>query len=125
MSANLFGTAGLSWGLTAETGLLVQSYSRTVAGEEKIVKNHEGLSAGVSLYDASAEHTVTGYTTAAGGINAASFGTALVIANVATGNGVAAGEVLCTGVTNTLENEDFAQLEATAKQWPLITGAIV
>jgi hypothetical protein len=122
MAAALFGTSGLEWGLTAETGILAQSYSRSVTGSEKEAKNHEGETAGVSLYDPKAEHTVGGYITGSTGIAAAAFGVALTIANVVSGNGVAAGLVLCTGVSDTLANEDYRMIEATAKQWPLVTA---
>lgn len=120
MAAALFGTAGLEWGLAAETGILVQSYDRSVSGSEKTAKNHEGEVAGVSMYDGMADHTVEGYITAGTGIAAAAFGTALVITNIITGNGVAAGDVICNGVTDKLANEDYRLITATAKQWPLV-----
>jgi hypothetical protein len=121
MAAALFGTAGLEWGLDAETGILAQSYDRTVSGKEKIAPNHEGEAAGVSIYDPVAEHSIEGYVTGSTGIAAAAFGTALTIANIIEGNGVSAGIVICTGVTNRLQNEDYHMLTANAKQWPLIT----
>lgn len=121
MAAALFGTADLEWGLTAETGILAQSYDRTVAGTEKAAKNHEGETVGVSFYDPIADHTVEGYLAGSTGIAAAAFGTALTIANVITGNGVAAGLVICNGFTNRLANEDYHMINATARQFPLIT----
>lgn len=122
MSAKHFGTTGLEWGLTTETGILAQSYTRSVTGTEKVVKNHEGETAGVALYDPVAEHNISGYVTGSTGIAAAAFGEVLTIATAKTGNGVSAGAVICTGVTDTLSNEDYAMIEATAKQWPLVTA---
>ena len=122
MSAFLFGTSGLTWGLTAETGILVQSYERTISGSEKLAKNNVGETVGVSLYDPMAEHVVEGYDTGSSGISAASFGVALTIANVLSGNGVAAGLVICTGITEKLANEDYKTFNATCKQWPLVTA---
>ena len=121
MAAALFGTAGLEWGLTEETGILAQSYDRTVTGEKKQAKNHEGETAGISYYDPHAEHSIEGYITGATGIAAAAFGATLTIANILTGNGVAAGLVICSGVTDRLQNEDYRMITATADQWPLIT----
>jgi len=122
MAAALFGTSGLSWGLSAETGILVQSYERSVSGSEKLALNHEGEPVGVSFYGAIADHTVEGYYTGGTGISAASFGVALTIANVLSGNGVSAGLVLCNGVTDTKANEDYRMIRATARQFPLITA---
>lgn len=123
MAAELFGPSGLSWGVTsAEVGLLVQSYSRTISGSEKLAKNNQGETVGVSLYDPMAEHVVEGYTTGDTGISAAAFGTSLTIANVMSGNGVSAGLVICTGVSHKLANEDYETISATAKQWPLVTA---
>ena len=122
MAAKLFGTSGLTWGLSAETGILVQSYERAVTGSENQALNHEGETAGVSFYNSIAEHTVSGYYTGSSGIPAASIGVALTIANVMTGNGVAAGLVLTSGVTDTEANEDYRTISVTAKQFPLITA---
>ncbi len=121
MAAALFGTSGLEWALSSETGILAQSYERSVAGSEKAAKNHEGETVGVSYYDPIADHTIEGYYTGGTGIPAASFGTALTIANVITGNGVGAGLVICNGVTDRLANEDYRMFTATARQFPLIT----
>lgn len=126
MAAFLFGTTGLSWGIaSAETGILVQSYARTISGSEKLAKNNVGETVGVSLYDQMAEHVVEGYDTGSTGIAAASFGVALTIANVISGNGVAAGLVICTGFSDKLANEDYKTITATCKQWPLVTAAVV
>ena len=122
MAAALFGTAGLEWGLSAETGILVQSYERSISGSEKVALNHEGEAAGVSMYNPVADHTVEGYITGTTGIAAAAFGTALTIANVLSGNGVSAGLVICNGVTDRQANEDYRMITATARQWPLITA---
>jgi hypothetical protein len=123
MAANLFGLSGLSWGLAVETGILAQSYERSVSGTEKPAKNNEGETVGVSFYDPIADHTIEGYYTGSSGIPAAAFGAALTIANVLTGNGVSAGTVICNGVTDRLQNEDYRMFTATARQFPLITAS--
>lgn len=122
MAAELFGTSGLEWALSVETGILAQSYERSVSGSEKLALNNEGEAVGVSYYNPIADHTIEGYYTGATGIPAAAFGTALTIANVLTGNGISAGLVICNGVTDRLANEDFRMFTATARQFPLITS---
>lgn len=121
MAANLFGESGLNWGLDSETGILVQSYEGAITGNEKTALNHEGEAAGVSYYNPVRDHTIEGYITGSTGIAAAEFGSALTIANVASGGGVSAGLVVCNGVTNRLQNEDYEMITATARQFPLIT----
>lgn len=122
MAASLFGTTGLSWGLSAETGILAQSYERAISGSEKVVLNNEGEVVGVSFYNPVADHTIEGYYTGNTGISAASFGATLIIANVLSGNGVSAGVVICNGVTDRKVNEDYRMITATARQWPGITA---
>jgi len=122
MAVNLFGNASLEWGLTAETGILVQSYDRSVGGDEKEAKNHEGEVVGVSLYNPRADHTVEGYIAGSTGIAAAAFGAALTIANVGSGNGVSAGQVICNGVDEKRVNEDYGMITARARQNPLVTA---
>lgn len=114
----------MTWGLSEETGILAQSYERTVSGQEKPIKNHQGEDAALSMYNPEAEHSVEGYVTGSTGIAAAAFATALTIANVLSGGGVSAGLVICTGVTDRLSNEDYRSISATAKQRPLITSAV-
>jgi len=123
MSANIFGPEGLQWGITEETGILVQSYTRNVTDQERLVKNHEGETAAAALYDPMAEHSISGYVTGSTGIASAAFGQVLDIAGATTGNGVSAGAIICTAVTDTFANEDFQMIEATARQWPLITSS--
>jgi hypothetical protein len=124
MAAAIFdGSLTLSWGITsAETGILVQSYERAVSGSEKLAKNNVGETVGASYYDPVADHTVEGYYAGTTGIAAAAFGTALTITNVISGNGVAAGLVICNSVTDKLANEDFRMFTATCRQFPLITA---
>lgn len=124
MSAKIFGPSGISWAMAAETGIIAQSYGRSVTGGEVLIKNHEGETAAASYYDAQAEHTVSGYITGNDGIAAAAYGVVVVIANAISGAGVAAGNIICTGVTDTLAMEDFQQIEITAKQFPLITQTV-
>jgi hypothetical protein len=126
MAANLFGNADLVWGLTAETGILVQSYEKAVSGSEVLAKDEEGETVGVSYYDPVADHSVEGHIASSplSGAAAAEFGTALAIANESTyGGGVAAGDIICNNVTFRLENENYNMVTATARQWPGVVTA--
>jgi len=124
MSANLFGNSDLVWGLTTETGILIQSYSNAVSGQERLAKNHEGETVGVSEYDPMAEHTIEGLIAGTEGIANASFGAELTVANdgILTG-GVSTGLIIVTGVTGSGSNEEYNSISVTARQWPLVTAA--
>ena len=124
MAANLFGNSDLVWGLTEETGILVQSYSNAVSGQERLAKNEQGETVGVSEYDPMAEHTIEGLIAGTTGIAAAEFGAVLTVANDAIiDGGVAAGQIICTGVTGSGSNEEYNSISVTARQWPLVTGS--
>jgi hypothetical protein len=123
MSANLFGNSDLVWGLTAETGILVQSYEKSVSGSEVVAKDEEGETVGVSEYDPMAEHSVEGHIAGSTGVAAAEFGVALTLANAATyDGGVSAGLIIATNVTFRLENENYNMISTTARQWPQVTA---
>ena len=125
MAANLFGNADLVWGLTAETGILAQSYEKAVSGSEVLAKDEEGETVGVSMYDPVADHSVEGHIASSprDGVAAAEFGTALTLANAATyGGGVSAGLIIANNVTFRLENENYNMVSVTARQWPGVTA---
>lgn len=123
MAANLFGNADLQWGLSAESGILVQSYEKAVSGSEVLAKNEEGETVGVSMYDPVADHSVEGHIAGTGGVAAAEFGSALSLANASTHDGgVEAGLIIANNVTFRLENENYNMISVTARQWPGVTG---
>jgi len=125
MAANLFGNADLVWGLTDETGVLAQSYSKAVSGQERLAKNAQGETVGVSEYDPMAEHSIEALiaSSPASGIAAAEFGASLTVANDdIIGGGVAAGLIICTAVTGSGANEEYQSISVTARQWPQVTS---
>lgn len=122
MAVNLFGESGLSFGLSEETGILAQSYSKAVSGDEQLAKNHEGEVVGVSEYNPVAEHSVEGHVTSDTGVAAATFGATLTLANSSMiDGGVDAGTIIVTGVTANGGNEDYQSISVEAKQWPNVT----
>ena len=123
MAANLFGNSDLVWGLTTETGVLVQSYSKAVSGQERLAKNEDGETVGVSEYDPMAEHSIEALLAGSTGVAAAEFGVALTVANDGIiDGGVTAGLIITTGVTGSGSNEEYNSISVTARQWPLVTA---
>ena len=51
MAVITIGTTGATWGLTAETGVLVQTYSQKVSREKNEVRDNIGDVALVSYYN--------------------------------------------------------------------------
>ena len=93
MPATTIGQTGLSFGLTAESGMLVQSFSETRNVEKAEVRNATGDVVGLALYNQtdslSWSGTITGtYSTTAGAVlatlaNATSTGGKIVVDSVA------------------------------------------
>ena len=93
MPATTIGQTGLSFGLTAESGMLVQSFSETRNVERAEVRNSSGDVVGLALYNQtdslSFSGTITGsFTTTAGAVlatlaNATSTGGKIVVESVA------------------------------------------
>ena len=97
MPAVTIGQTGLSFGLSAESGMLVQSFSETRNVEKAEVRNASGDVVGLALYNAtdslSFSGTITGnYSTTAGAVlttlaNATSTGGKIVVESVAINRG--------------------------------------
>lgn len=93
MPATTIGQSGLSFGLSAESGMLVQSFSETRNVEKAEVRNSTGDVVGLALYNQtdslSWSGTITGtYSTTAGAVlttlaNATSTGGKIVVDSVA------------------------------------------
>lgn len=89
--ATLIGvTSGVSFGATAETGILVQSFSQTSNTEKVEVKNHQGDVALVAYHNPKITGSVAGTVAGSTGIAAAAVASALTIANLQNLGGITA-----------------------------------
>jgi len=124
MAATELGTTMFDFALDAETGILVQSFSRNVESDQTWIRNNDGEWAAGAVYNLRASYNISGYVTGAAlaGVAADSPGSSMTIANTTSGQGVTAGIEIC--LTNNLDysNEDFVQSTQTAIQIPLITS---
>ncbi len=78
--------------MTSETGIIIDSFSRTVDSSKfDFYDGSQGFISGTVYHDFKAVHTIKGAANGATGIMAASIGVALTITNTSAGNGVAAG----------------------------------
>lgn len=120
MAATTIGTTGLLWGITAEAGVLIQSYERKIQRDKKEIKNESGEVSALSYYNSRATYSFDAYVTGNTGVGAAAPGVAISFANSTSGNGVIAGTVYVDEVTVSQANEDFKKISGSATQYPLI-----
>jgi hypothetical protein len=124
MAVITIGATGATWGLTAETGLLVQTSTSKDTREKNQVRDEQGDFALVSFYNPTQSITVAGVligTTE--GIAAAAPGVALTVANINILNGVTTGGVYSDDVDVSKGNTEFKKISVNATRYPLIAGA--
>lgn len=117
MAVITIGTTGATWGLTAETGLLVQTTSNKTSREKNEVRDEQGDFALVSFYNPLRKISVSGVIVGATGIAAAAPGVALTVANIGTTNGVTTGGVYTDDVDIAGENTAFKKITVNATQF--------
>ena len=112
MPATTIGQTGLSFGLTAESGMLVQSFSETRNVEKAEVRNATGDVVGLALYNQtdslSFSGTITGtYSTTAGAVLA-------TLANdTSTG-----GKIVVDSVAFSRSPDAFVTVDVSATRYP-------
>ena len=88
MPVTTIGSAGVIWGLTAETGIIAQSVSAKTTREKNQVRNESGEFVAVAFYNATQTYAVAGVLTNASGLATAAPGVALSLTNTAILNSV-------------------------------------
>jgi hypothetical protein len=119
MPATLFpSTLGFTWGVpTPETGMAVESVRQNNTVQVFEQKNNVGEDIAIVTYNAKAEITIAGETTAA---FADAVGTKITVANLLAIGGVAAGLVICRAIEFTQGREAMQKVSITATMYPLI-----
>lgn len=115
------GTTGASWGLTAETAIIVQSHSAKSRRDKNEVQNHEGDVALVAYFNPRQEGTLAGVIVGTNGIAAAAPGVELTVANQQNTGGITVGDIMTDEVDVTQTNTDFKRISVTYTRYPLIT----
>lgn len=119
--ATIIGTSGANWGLTAESGLLVQSVTAKITREKVVVRSNVGDATLVSYYNPSQVFNANGVVLYNGGSwQSITPGIALSLANSNAFNGVTAGGIYCDDVELTKTATDFQKIAGTFTQYPLI-----
>jgi hypothetical protein len=113
--------ASVVFGCTAETGILINSYSRTTSREKAEVTDNDGDVLAVAYYKPNATISIAGTLNGTTFAAAAAPGVALTINSSVSGNGVTAGRLLIDSVTVNQTSEGFADISLEGTQYPDIT----
>jgi hypothetical protein len=106
------------FGCTAETGIIISSYSRKVSREKSEIMDNDGDVVAVSYYKPTATITIEGTLNGSTGIAAAAPGVALTIASTTSGSGITGGKVIVDSISLTQESQGFNGFSVEATQYP-------
>lgn len=112
------------FGCSAETGIIINSFTRTTSREKVEVTNEQGDVIALSFHKPMAAMSIEGVLNAvSGGIGSSSIpGLALTLSNTTiSGNGITTGLIFINSTTRTQTSQDFASFSIDASQYPLIT----
>jgi hypothetical protein len=106
------------FGATAETGIIINSFSRAVSREKAEVMDNDGDVVAVSYYKPTASISISGTLNGSTGVAAAAPGVALTIASTTSGSGITGGKVVVDSVTLEQTSEGFNEFSVEATQYP-------
>jgi hypothetical protein len=106
------------FGCTAETGIIINSFSRQVAREKAEVMDNDGDVVAVSYYKPTATISIEGVVNGSTGVAAAAPGVALTLASTVSGNGITGGSIIVDSVTRNETSEGFATFAVEGTQYP-------
>ena len=115
MAATTIGTTGLVFGITAEAGGLVQSFTETRNVERAEVRNASGEVVGAALYNATDSFS---FSTTITGAFATTAGAVLTTLANATSTG---GKIVVDNVTVNKTSEGFVTVDVSATRFPHMT----
>jgi hypothetical protein len=115
MAATTIGTANLTFGITTETGGLVQSYSEVRNIEKQEARNGSGEVCAVAFYNPTTAYSLSITTTTAFATTSA--GGAITIANAAQSTGATRIDSLTINKTN----DGFVTVDISATGYPNVS----
>jgi hypothetical protein len=121
MAVITIGTSGATWGLTAETGIIVQSVGAKTSREKNQVRNEAGEFVLVAFYNPTTTYAISGVLVGSAGIAGAAPGVVLTVANTTTLGGVSAGGIYTDDVDVQGTNTEFKKITVNATRYPLIS----
>lgn len=110
--------ASVVFGCTAETGILIQTFSREVTREKAEIMDNDGDVVAVSYYKPTATISIEGTVNGTTGVASAAPGVALSLNSTTSGNGITGGSIIVDTVSREETSEGFATFSIEATQYP-------
>jgi hypothetical protein len=110
--------ASVIFGATAETGVILSSFSRSVQSSKSELMDEDGDIVAVSYYGRTATISIAGAINGSTGVATASVGSLLTIANATTEFGVTGGKIVVDSVSSEQGSDAFKTLTIEATQYP-------
>jgi len=109
---------GVSFGATAETGIILSKFSRTTQSQKAEVTNEVGDIVALSYYGENASISISGVLNGTAGIAAAGVGNILTLLNSTTSGGVSGGKIVVDSMTFESGGDTFKTVSLEATQYP-------
>lgn len=110
--------ASVIFGATAETGIILSSFSRSVQSQKAELMDEDGDIVAVSHYGRTATISLTGAINGSSGVATATIGGLLTLANTTTEFGVTGGKIVVDSVSSEQGSDAFKTLSIEATQYP-------
>jgi hypothetical protein len=110
--------ANVIFGATAETGIILSSFSRSVQSSKAELMDEDGDIVAISHYGKTATISLTGAINGTTGVATASVGGLLTLANLTTEFGVTGGKIVVDSVSSEQGSDAFKTLTIEATQYP-------
>ena len=110
--------ANVIFGATAETGVILSSFSRSVQSSKSELMDEDGDIVAVSYYGRTATISIAGAINGSTGVATASVGSLLSIANATTEFGVTGGKIIVDSVSSEQGSDAFKTMTIEATQYP-------
>jgi hypothetical protein len=110
--------ANVIFGATAETGLILSSFSRSVQSSKAELMDEDGDIVAISHYGKTATISLTGAINGTTGVATAAVGGLLTLANTTTEFGVTGGKIVVDSVSSEQGSDAFKTLTIEATQYP-------
>ena len=110
--------ANVIFGATAETGIILSSFSRSVQSSKSELMDEDGDIVAVSYYGKTATISLTGAINGSTGVATAAVGALLTLANTTTEFGVTGGKIVVDSVSSEQGSDAFKTLSVEATQYP-------
>jgi hypothetical protein len=112
--------SGVIFGATAETGIILSSFSRSVQSQKAELMDEDGDIVAVSHYGRTATISLTGAINGSSGVATATIGGLLTLANATTEFGVTGGKIVVDSVSSEQGSDAFKTLSIEATQYPAL-----